>query len=220
MMRNNAGEQSRGKSRALLKTPCETFHPIFTFARDALMMDGLIPVELMNSIPSSSFIAQQEMVLLCQTWCDFAGCVSTPPLPKHPVWLCCEHLSFTSSSPARPPTSEEWELCLWSFELWCLACSGEPGSVSRVCLNRLLSASFSLLDLAWISANRPQTFSLSFSWPIEVMLPTKLLWEFGVISLEFEYVECFLKAYTSMVANLLFCQFNDHKPFSYPEKES
>lgn len=166
------------------------------------------------SLPSKkwSFSAKLDVIL--------QDVFPLPPLPKHPVWLCCEHLSFTSSSPARPPTSEEWELCLWSFELWCLACSGEPGSVSRVCLNRLLSASFLLLDLAWISANRPQTFSLSFSWPIEVMLPTKLLWEFGVISLEFEYVECFLKAYTSMVANLLFCQFNDHKPFSYPEKES
>ena len=45
---------------------------------------------------------------------------------------------------------------------------------------------------------------------------TKLLWEFGGIRLShrlYECVECFSKAYTFVVARLLFCQLDDHKLF-------
>lgn len=113
--------------------------------------------------------------------------------------------------------------CLSSSELWCLARSRETGNVSSGCLNRLLPTSFSPFHFAWISANWPRTFPLSLSWPVEIRMLTKPLWEFGVIRLShtlYECVECFSKAYTYVVAHLLFCQLDDHKLFSNPEIES
>ena len=158
--------------RALLKTPCENPHPdihLCTWCPN----DGLTrcnwwtQTQAHPSVPSEKWSFSVKFGVILQ------ALVSTASAPKASCTTLLWTLPFASPSPARPPASEERELCLSSFELRCLARSGETGSVSGVCLYRLLPMSFSLFQLAWISADWPRTFPLSLSWPIEIMMPTK-----------------------------------------------
>ena len=224
-MKSRAGRSQRG----LLKTFQETPHPESHLCRQC-PNDGCTYSHVTDELkPKLTFqsLVRHGPSLSNLVW--FSDNVFALP-PKYPVWLCCEYyLSHLPPQPDHQPLKNGtvsfifFFFCLSSSELWCLARSRETGNVSSGCLNRLLPTSFSPFHFAWISANWPRTFPLSLSWPVEIRMLTKPLWEFGVIRLShtlYECVECFSKAYTYVVAHLLFCQLDDHKLFSNPEIES